>query len=462
MIDAMRGNRRNPFQVARWAMLGVFAFVASVGCRQILGLDDRQVTKKDGGNGGGGASSSASTSSTSSGGGSGGATACATYKYKVPDCDKCMERACDKEQAACSCDKSCNPVYACLASCKVDDVSCRIECEMLETKPSRGAALDALLACRDRACAMFCSDCGGLADSLGATCQECVDNFCCSPFTTCAESADCGEPLGCGLRCTDPSCELACAGSDLADARYQDVAICAVGLCDSECNFGGHFDCAGAYTWPGGAPTTLEIKLTLVDNSTKDPVDGAVVIACEGVDPCPQGSPSSPTSASGLASFKIPDINPTAGFQGHLEIKDGGTHLSTYIYPGRPILANLTTTYSILTPADLRALITGATPVAGKGSLLVVGEDCLTAPGPNLTFHTSPMSGTSFYITGSTGSTMATKTNAYGAGGFLNVKPGALTVTMTTDNAKQVGSAGVFIVHDSLTILTLYPETATP
>lgn len=401
-----------------WIVAGLGLSVVGASCRQIVGIDERQVWM----------------------GGAGG-PACTGF-VAANACGQCTEKKCCDEIAACRDDAACARVFGCIGACALGDADCRSGC-FTEFSPE----IAALAACQSRDCELPCGiACGGLAASsnalmpASAACAQCLTKGCCAEVSACWRSEGCLGISACYRRCNpfDRACDEDCfeAFADAGSAEGYDIELCKQSSCRAACDIGQDWSCLGHVAWPTGAGGHLKFGVLVVDALTQIGIAKATVKACAPLDVnCSEPVWSSPTDAKGWASLEV-DTGST-GFQGYVEISAPGyvdaiVAISPYVT--RDVDKALPT-LSMVKPDSLKQLAeTGqfTLDLDNKGLLIATAQDCLRYFAPGVSFEAIPLDPASkpFYFDGTVPSLTATETTTPGAqGGFINVAPGLIKIS---------------------------------
>lgn len=403
---------------------------AAGGCRQILGLEQRE------------------------------ASPCAVFTYAEPECEQCMLDACCDEAAACSGDDVCRGAYDCLAGCAVDDTACRVDCDglLLETVDSTNPPFATVRDCRAGQCAVACASCGGFFDEFGEACNQCISEECCAEAVACAADPQCVAFFRCVARETAPGEPTAC---DLdAGPVFAQGAACSFAHCAEECGFGARFECAGRFSWPTNTlnPTTFQYRATFFDAiNTTMLIEGADVQACTLFDPtCERSSHDHEvTGADGSVQLTIP-IG-TSAFEGYLLVRKIG-YVDLLVAVAKPLIHDEDLSFPLVATSTLHSLGKEIDPDAGH--LFMQAQDCSGAAASGASFEHSAGDGLRYYFAGGTLDFEAEATDSRGLAGFLNVPTGDDTLTMSADGV-TVGTRTVVVVPNTITeIFPFYPSPA--
>jgi hypothetical protein len=375
------------------------AIAASGSCRNVLGIDDREVTAKKCG---------AITTTAS--------------------CADCLERRCCGEGLACATDKSCNEAVACEAGCT--DSACRATCDAKPYTPARTALVSCRASTCSAECAVQCSD----AIVASADCRQCAGRSCCTVINACLSLPSCNEMRTCVARCgTDAKCAGECANSnDEGVSRWFAVRDCIEQSCAAPC---ASWTC-GRIAAPTTTASELAVVVRVIDAETFGPIAGAVVRGCSELSPdcVPAPFGETTTDSSGLARLVVKPNSTTRNYGGFFEIVDAEHKGLAYFHP--PATVSGAKTEIVLPSAKSIAGIASASDVAilpDRGLVVIAMIDCRDAPGVGVAITTDRADGETrtFYFDGAAPSIKVSVTDAGGIAGFMNAKPGAHTITAT-------------------------------
>lgn len=412
--------------MSRWLVL---ALLASAGCRQVAGIDDR----------------------SAQGG------ACGALAGEKGACSACLAGNCCDEARACSGDAACAKLFSCLDACAGSD-ACRSDCRTAH--PAGFSEVGAALAaCQAKACASSCgaSTCGGYVFSTNV-CAACATSSCCSQATACATDAECTALAFCARSCGD---DLTCASrcSELHPAGWeaeQRFAGCVKNQCDVVCGSHG-WDCVGSVEWPTGVGS-VKWSLTLRDFVKDVPLPGVSCMPCRRSDPTCSDPlmPAKVTDDQGQVTFDLP-----AGFDGYADASGAGIYPSLF-FPAKPLVADTVQGANLLTAESFPVLaaLLGA-PDPERGHLSLGMSDCTGAPAAHVAFEASPLDADSipFYLLQNLPSKTAKETDKTGLGGFGNVPPGAVTVrALVSPIGLKASEATVLVRKGTFTYKPLVPS----
>jgi hypothetical protein len=406
----------------------VAGVVATLSCRQVVGISDNPPTDL--------------------------LTSICGLPYGTDTCASCVNANCCTESYACAADPVCLAYQSCLGGCN-GDAACRQRCA-LSDPPGTGSNVSVLSACLAGSCATACSlTCGAfagfpIAPDAGDSCQSCIAaTNACSQIQACATSANCDALNRCYATCSTVDCRDECeslhgtdpafnivpdAGDGDAGAAWAVFDLALGGACHTAC--GPNWECVGHVSWPAVQTAQATFNFDVKDESSVDPVLGASVTLCGGLDTSCETplAPTASTDGAGLVSLTFQN---QAGAAGQLNLGLNGFLKVTspdivpyYYYWGFPIstaqiyLYGETTTQPEL-QQDLANL--GVTPLSGRGTVGVVTYDCtgIRAAGVQVMLSSADGMTQSFTSLGVPAST----TDQSGILIFTNVPAGSFYVT---------------------------------
>lgn len=404
--------------------------LAAGSCRQIVGIDDRNI---------------ASASS--------GAPACEASFPGTPACAACMAKSCREEAVDCCDDPSCSERFDCIGRCSAGDDACRIGCANGFGEPAA-----AVVACQAASCAADCGlACGGIFQTffgrLVSRSKACAD--CIGTGTPCAVAAACGKDIECldAAACYEdcPLFDVVCRrdcqstypqGKQPSTELIQSVTT----SCSSECAIGQDWSCLGHVSWPMATTTMpLTFRVQVFDYYGGTPIPGATVKVCANTDAhcTTQVGMATTTDAQGIASFTI-QAPTTFGFDGYADISHDG-YYTTLAFPQPYITGDFLPAIPLLGQEAI-AGVAGSLGVSldpDRGQFVATVFDCFLdgAGGVSLQVGSADASSTPFYFMGPTVDLGAEHTDAsVHTGGYLNLPEGAAKVTATVDDLGEISS----------------------
>lgn len=388
-----------------------------------------------------------------------------------PTCNQCVRESCDAVRNECLDDPLCRETYACLTTCPLDDVVCRLRCEKSRAAGAATAKYRALDGCRRTNCTDECYGVGGFGRLVDERCG-CTDANCELFVRSCIRSGESrGELIG--------GCErrFACFGERALPIDPEDAVSCSLSRNDGDpevnalrfcwqsatcgtCPMpgGGMQACAGKYQWATPIPDAVSFTLT-VTNQQGRVIQDAAVAACAApdCDACAAPVRTGRTNEVGAVKLVLPTFG--LGFRGCFQLTASG-YLDTLWYPGRPLTrdeAILRVPMVTQGEMDAYGVGLGAPILRTHGQILIATRDCIVAPASGITLEA--MAGPeSFagYLRG--GDTIRTgTTDGTGRGAIVNASPGPVTV-IGRNTFGEFGRATVRARPGWMTGLFLFPN----
>jgi hypothetical protein len=370
-----------------------------LGCRDVLGIDDRAI-------------------------------ATCTERLGQGACADCGLASCCAELEACNAEPACAAHASCFGACAAADAACQAACE---TEHGTDAAFAAVRTCLATHCAGQCGPaCGGVQLLPPNVCDDACGGSCCAAADAAAGELDFGLLLACQRACgtADPTCVGWCenthaAGADLA----RGIDECMVETCGDVARW----RCVGPAQPQVSSVTSISYDWELRDLITGDPLVGLTIRACELLDlGCAQPLTAPVvTDAAGKAIVEdIPINSLTRVFDGFFEVEGDGYHF-LYI-EARPWIHDSGIIYNL--PSDeilaAGAQAAGVELLPDRGIALINAFDCLNrnAPGVSIEFEPRDASSLPFYVDGVVPDLSLPATVDSGRAGVVNALPGYLTI----------------------------------
>jgi hypothetical protein len=396
-------------------------------------------------------------------------------KYAEPACETCDVAQCAAERAACDGDRACRPLRACLVRCGLNDAACRTACESSAPFARAGERFIAFDRCIRRGCTEDCLGTSGIGAAEGPGCA-CLDAACPAETLGCIRSGldganpgNCERAFGCVAgKDHNPDLVNAC----LADFPRGEVEATALRACWSnatcpECGFQpADFTCTRKFRWSVPVKPSIAVTMHVTKLDPKQtPIPDATVFACN-VAKCPtctiadaigQGT----TDANGDTTFALP-LGVT-GFGGCLMITSPG-YVTNIVSFGGPIVRDLRLPMFLIDDPTLEGLafLLGTKPVADRGHLIVLANDCFAQLSPGVTVDVAPRDEQtrSGYLVGTSSlDRTATATGRAGTEVFVNVPPSIVTLT-ARQGTNAPDSRSVTIRPGMLTVQVVYPPVS--
>lgn len=411
--------------------------------------------------------------------------------FTTPLCARCAADTCKGVAAACEANRTCRPLYECIAKCAIDDAKCRATCEKQSPLAAKEAPFRDLDRCFRASCTEECygiTGLGGLFVDDGRC--KCLDAACGPQELACirsglgAPSGDAGAEAGVTSAEVAGECErrAACLASVSIDPESADscgaahpsgaAAARALKECWSNTTCAGCpvagtglYQCVGNYRWR--APTTKEVKVTFqvtTFDAEQKPIAGARVLAC-GADKCDRCDEANALKAGTTDAGGNLDLVLTAGLAGFAGCFDfqapGFAHMALSL--GRP-LARDSEMPMFMVAADtlpLLGAVAGTTLMPDRGQLVVFAVDCFVsfAAGVSMSIDSTDPAIRQGYFVNNLFDVKAKETGRLGVGVFLNVPVGAVTLELR-QGARLVGRQPVVTRQGVVTTVLGMPSTA--
>ncbi|MCC6649329.1 MAG: hypothetical protein IT374_27630, partial [Polyangiaceae bacterium] len=262
-------------------------------------------------------------------------------------------------------------------------------------------------------------------------CSACVETSCCAEGTACGAVADCAPYRSCIGPCATQACADACASMYPAGPTPSGAfTSCRNTKCAKPCQ---DFSCLGSVgpATPTSAVTSLVVAPT--DFQTGKPLVGAVIKQCKRADTtCATPVDTQTTDANGSATFAaVPDG--AAGYEDYFEITHA-SYLPTLVFDIASSAFEGTKFDPQVISTQTWTLLTGVvsvTPDSTRGHVAFLAATCkgARAVGVSVSADAADAMTTRVYIAGALPSKSATETDASGAGAFVNLPVGPVTLS---------------------------------
>ena len=265
----------------------------------------------------------------------------------------------------------------------------------------------------------------------------------------------------------DPT-QTQCSSDDDCKALGEASSSCVDGMCQLggvDAAPSGPWGCVGSVDWPAADPTEpIETALTFQKLMGRTPIDGLTVYTCRPFDlECSDPLGSGKTGADGIALMPM-----YKGFDGHIyvpeqEIYEGMMPLLVFSFPPPAVSSTESPGTAIVTKAaelDTVATLGGASIVAGCGHLTFTVFDCESNRAPGVKVEVEPFGPDTqpIYVSDNNMPTTTLEaTSNLAEGAVLNVPPGTVNITASTEEQGVFLRTTVLVVADSITGLGLAP-----
>jgi len=199
------------------------------------------------------------------------------------------------------------------------------------------------------------------------------------------------------------------------------------------------------------------VSFRVRDTVSQQPKVGVSVRTCRRLDVnCAKSAADTSTDENGSVAVSVP-----GGFDGYVRFESSEISPALYFFdpPVRADQRDLTVSVSAPETAAGLAALTGATPDATLGVLLVTVFDCFGKPadGVTITPGTVGDSAKMFYVRNGLPSTTAKVTDETGYAGVVNAAPGTVTFSAANGDA-AIGSVTVLVQSGTQTLAHISPD----
>jgi hypothetical protein len=439
-----------------WAVI-VVATVATVGtlaglisCRQIVGISDSAPQKLT------------------------------TYACGLPfgktTCASCMNAHCCAESTACAGDVACAPFFQCLGGCADADWTCRAQC-WTDHQPAETESFAPLNACEVSSCASECGfTCGNgplfAPPDAATSCLQCLNaGGSCEAEHDCSASVSCATGEQCFGGCFETTdCADRCTPSTDAGAALYSAAGSLLFQCGAKCGIGVNWSCIGHVAPRLISSNGSTFVVIALDPNSYSPVAGIDVRACyPGDTSCIAYSGTGLTDpTTGSATLQIAPALSGHGLEAdaYLQLTSGGT-APVFYYWGFDVSAPRETFDVGVASLAFWQGAFGTWDYNSRGIVFFYVSDCTPFTNQSLGVEValSPTDSlvSEYYAQGSTGNFDAMATDVVTqiglpAGGFVNVRPGTVTLTATARAiGKAYSTATVLVSAGTITYAYLRP-----
>ncbi len=291
-------------------------------------------------------------------------------------------------------------------------------------------------------------------------CSACVETSCCAEGTACGAVADRAPYRSCIGPCTTQACADACASMYPAGPKPSGAfTTCRNTKCAKPCQ---DFACLGSVGPATPASAVVSLVVAPTDFQTGKPLVGAVIKQCNRADAtCATPVDTQTTDANGSATFAaVPDG--AAGYEDYFEITHA-SYLPTLVFDIASSAFEGTKFDPQVISTQTWTLLTGdvaVTPDPTRGHVAFLAATCkgARAVGVSVTADAADAMTTGVYIVGALPSKTATETDASGAGAFVNLPVGPVTLSgeLASSGAK-IGTHTAFTRAGYVTLANVIP-----
>lgn len=211
----------------------------------------------------------------------------------------------------------------------------------------------------------------------------------------------------------------------------------------------GPWSCLGEVEWPSTGAGAPRLSFRVIDVLTSSPPVGLEARVCSKLDIACDNPLPAPTSIDqqGLVTAEV-----SAGFDGYVELVSPTTTPALF-FVTKPVHADTVVpgVIPVVSPEGFGAIaqaIGTTLDLQGSGHVYALSSDCDDAAARGVRFELDKMGAatTAYYMINNAPLGTAGATDAAGAGGFLNVPPGFVTITgFVADTDARVGDSSLVI-----------------
>lgn len=312
---------------------------------------------------------------------------------------------------------------------------------------------------------------------LSEECTACAKSECANENLDCKDDAECLALTQCVAKAANPAAQNDCraehvdwlseaiAQRDIGGPYQQCVFL---NKCSTPCESRTQLGCTQDYSWPsqlGGG--TVALHLRFVEGLASKPPIGMRVRACQQEDPatCLPLTGWVTVNSDGVADL---EVGLTLGaFTGYLELEGGGLYPSLLRF-GWPILRELVTNVTVVSSGSVEPLLNSSVVDVDRnqGLLQLRMFGCTGIPTRDVAFTVdSPGKETATWYTAGTDIAPDFKvmyTGDRGAGGIINVAPGARRVSATDRQGNEIArNLRAPVRGGTMTIVFVVPDDST-
>lgn len=239
-------------------------------------------------------------------------------------------------------------------------------------------------------------------------------------------------------------------------AAFAAGAVCVDGVCQADPVWG----CLGHVTLPPAASGQFTATIHLRDLITGAPIPGVSGRVCEKLDVTCQMPLGAEVTAGDSGDLRLPV---PGGFAGYVEMRAPDKMPGIYFFnppvdadrevPAVPLLdQNLVAQLAMLNGRDLSA---------DRGHVLLGGYDCQHMPAQGMRLATDDADATSsdFYVVNNVPKAGAMATDSSGRGGFINLKPGIVTLTASLlADSRKIATVSLYVRAGTITYTSIVPS----
>jgi hypothetical protein len=312
--------------------------------------------------------------------------------------------------------------------------------------------------------------------AISDACRECAKNLCGNENSACHDDEQCVALTQCVANAVDPAAQNDCRAEHV-DWLRESIAARDIGgpyqqcvflnKCTNECEGRTQLACTKDYAWPtqlGGDKVALHLRF--VEGLAGKPQTGMTVRACQQENPlvCLPLTDRQEVNKDGTVDLEV-GLS-LGSFSGYLELEGGGLY-PTLLRFGWPILREMVTNVTVVSRNSVEPLLNSSVynvdPKLGLLQLRVFGCSGLPTRDVSFTVDSATKETAAWYTEGTDISPnfMVTGTGDRGAGGIINVAPGARLIHASAGKTEIVRNVRVPVREGYMTIVILVPDDST-
>ena len=313
--------------------------------------------------------------------------------------------------------------------------------------------------------------------ALSGACRECAKSECFDENLDCRGDPECVALTQCVAKAQDPAAQNDCraehvdwlseaiAERDIGGPYQQCVFL---NKCSAACEARTQLSCTRSYAWPtrlGGG--TVKLHLRFVEGLRGRAQPGVRVRACQQEDPqnCLALTDWATTDSDGAVELEVGLA--LGSFSGYLEL-EGGTLYPTLLRFGWPVMAELVTNITVVSSGSIQPLLDSSLfPVdrdLGLVQMRMFGCNGVSTRDVGFTVDAAGPFTKAWYTVGNDiqPDFDVSATGDRGAGGIINVMPGARRLSAaTSEGTEVVRNLRVPVRGGYMTIVMVVPDDST-
>ena len=313
--------------------------------------------------------------------------------------------------------------------------------------------------------------------ALTDECRACAKSECFDENLDCRDDPECVALTQCVAKAKDPAAQNDCRAEHVEWLReaiaerdiggpYQQCVF--LNKCSAACEARTQLACTGKYAWPtklGGG--SVKLHLRFVEGLRGRAQAGVRVRACQQEDPenCLALTDWATTDSNGVIELEVGLA--LGSFAGYLEL-EGGMLYPTLLRFGWPVTAELVTNITVVSSGSIEPLLNSSTFTVDRGlgllQMRVFGCNGVSTRDVGFTVDAAGPNTKAWYTVGNdiAPDFDVSTTGDRGAGGIINVTPGARRLSAeTSDGAEVVRNLRVPVRGGYMTIVMVAPDDST-